>query len=665
MEFTCKVCGGDLVRQGKGLALCTSCDTLQTVSGLEDAERAHLLERAANLRRRGRFTDAADAVERLLRSDIGDAEAYWQSVLCRFGVSFEAVGNGQYHITCQRMRQGSVLTDADYQRALKLASPSAAELYTRDARLIAAMQQECESLMAQLNPFDVAIVCEPSEASLRAAGALHDALTQQQLNVYLANRTAAQHPAAAPEALSYVAVHTAWAMVVIVSSPEEAASAALMNQWATYQSLDSRTRPRNLIVAYQGMDLYDLPDALASLDAVQSLEGHGALLDLAHGVTLYRPARKVQSAPQHEVYLRQAYEYLQKGEFNLAGDYAQSALGVNKNHYPARVCMFLADEEIACADESGLLQLPMPLMHYTDLSKLLLEIPPKLPIAARLRELEQQLNERLYQQIASATASGGLSEETLTELLELTRALGSYKDARTTLAPRLTQLIDQERSRQAEAQRIAELQQLYNEAASYEAAAAKSSYPPYELEKARDIFAALNGFSDSAQRIAAIDQKIADFKAERKRKEQAEKARKAACLPLGLAGCLGMLALVVFGCVLTTHESSPLVDLVNWITDVLPIGALATPLLLLLTAFVAGLFGGVMETATTDTATATFCFLQVLGQLVFQIMFYAQRSIEVYDLVPPGMLLTIVAVAVTALVSFFIYNFGAVITARK
>lgn len=663
MEFTCKVCGGELVRQGNGLAICSSCDTLQTVSGLEDSQRAYLLDRAAYLRRQGRFSQASDTIDRLLTADLNDAEAYWQAVLCRFGVSFEPTGHGTYHISCQRMRQGNVLTSEDYKRALKLATPEAAAQYQRDAQLIAAMQQECEAVMARLKPFDVAIVSGASPASQAAAEALHAQLTQQQLNVYLAPLAEKAFPADAPEAVNYAAVHTAWAMVVLVSSMEEARDAALINQWTTYRSLDAKRRPRQLILGYQGVDLYDLPEELSSLEAAQQLEGHGALMDLAYGVVRYRPAQKTKQTPVHEEYLRKAYEYLKAREFNLAQDYARAALDANKNHFPAMICAFLAGENVAAADETGLLQLPRPLRATAGLNDFFKRLPATHAFAARIAELEEQLNDRLYRE-AMAKAGPHADQAALEDVRRRLEDLRAFRDAPQQLAA-VEQRINGIIRQREEAENNARLQKLYDEAALLERRDQRDDDSAYYLAKAKEAFAALGGFSDSAQRAADLARRINERKANAPRRRKARKARRTRRLIVGLAGSLAIAALYVYGCVLCNVSPSPLVPLLDGLHNLAPMGVFLVPVLLLVTALISGAFAQLVENATSDTASAALVVIHILFQVVMQIMLVVMLHEHLPWMYPESGLVSLLLIAGTALVSFVVFFLGAAITDRK
>ena len=648
-DYSCKICGGTLHPQGKGLAVCDSCRTLQTMSGIDDAARAQLLDRATYLRRQGKFTQAANAIEKLLNADIRDAEAYWQAMLCRYGVIFEPDAAAGYRISCHRMRQGNVLMDADYKKALSLASQQAAAQYKRDAAMIADIQRDCEAVMARCKPWDVAIVCdEGGQSAHQAAVQLYDQLRRSKMNVYLASKTAAEYPNESAVGLSYAAVHTAWAMVVVVSSQREAEGNQLRNLWTTYLSLNRKARPRRLIVAYQRMQMFDLPEELASLEDIQCLDGHGAILDLAYGVERYRPVEEPENQDPHRDNLRQAYLHLAAGEYFLAHDYAAAILQKDKKYVPALVCDFLATNEIPCADDTGLLKLKYPMRSYPAFGTVLSAMPKGSEQQKHIFALEAEHNAQLYQKAC--------------EILERDRVVMSHLEYAIDIFQGLTGVPGSAAKLKEARKKKAEFEE--NEARKAREAEMEATYrkllprvhrveSEYEVYALVAEFQKLGSYRDSREIVAELYRKHKEREAEKRKKEALREERVQKCKTRGLYGMVICIVVDVLLVVLTLTQSPLLINALDGIDSVLPLGVWLLPILTVL-LYWAGAYPYVcLDYVKENDKLEMFMLAQVGMPLVVQIFSYILFADDIGWLVPDGFFASLLMIGGTGVVGFF------------
>ena len=74
--FKCKMCGGDLVlTEGKTVAECEYCGSVQTLPRVSDERLTSFYERANDLRMSHEFDKAAEIYEKIIEENPTDADA--------------------------------------------------------------------------------------------------------------------------------------------------------------------------------------------------------------------------------------------------------------------------------------------------------------------------------------------------------------------------------------------------------------------------------------------------------------------------------------------------------------------------------------------------------------------------------------------------------------
>lgn len=136
----CKYCGGNVSAfPDNALGTCTRCGATMTLPVGADNHRAAAHNCGNYLRRTGKFDQALAVYRKLLEEDPSDAESYWCSALCRFGVLYALDGESEeYQPQVNRPEAGSFLESGEYLAALAHSGGAVQLQYEKEAARIAA-----------------------------------------------------------------------------------------------------------------------------------------------------------------------------------------------------------------------------------------------------------------------------------------------------------------------------------------------------------------------------------------------------------------------------------------------------------------------------------------------------------------------------------------------
>ena len=131
--FKCKMCGGNLeFTDGQSYGTCDSCGSTMTLPRGNDERVINLFNRATHYRQQNEFDKAIATYESILEEDSENAEAYWGLVLSKYGIEYVEDPKTHKRIpTCHRLQHDSILSDLDYQSALKYAIDSTQAAYIK------------------------------------------------------------------------------------------------------------------------------------------------------------------------------------------------------------------------------------------------------------------------------------------------------------------------------------------------------------------------------------------------------------------------------------------------------------------------------------------------------------------------------------------------------
>ncbi len=364
ITFKCKMCGGDLeITDGSSICECPYCGTQQTLPKADDDQRANRYNRANHFRRQNEFDKAIAAYEKILEENDQDAEAHWGVVLSRFGIEYVEDPKSQKRIpTCHRVQIASILTDKDYQAAVKYAPDTQSrQLYEQQASEIAEIQKRILAVSQNEKPYDV-FICykETDEHNQRTrdsamAQEVYYGLTEQGYKVFFSRITLEDKLGQEYEPYIFAALHSAKVMVVIGTKPEYFNAVWVKNEWNRYLANMANDRHRLLIPCYRDMDPYDLPDELSNLQS-QDMSKIGFIQDLIRGIKKTLASEKndsqtgistsqmqpILSAGSLDALLERVYLSIEDGEFEKADELCEMVLNIDARNARAYLGKLLA-----------------------------------------------------------------------------------------------------------------------------------------------------------------------------------------------------------------------------------------------------------------------------------------------------------------------------------
>lgn len=353
MIIKCKMCGGDIqFIPGDTNGQCDHCGCTTTFPKLPDEQRANLFNRANHFRRQCEFDKAMAAYEHILEDDDTDAEAHWGIVLSKFGIEYvEDPVTHERIPTCHRAQVISILSDEDYQNALKYAPDTySREIYEKEAKRIAEIQKGILAISSQEKPYDVFICYKETDDNgsrtkdSALAQEIYYQLTNEGYKVFFSRITLEDKLGQEYEPYIFAALNSAKVMLVVGTRPEFFNAVWVKNEWNRYLALMKNDRNRVLIPCYRDMDPYDLPEELSSLQS-QDMGKIGFMQDIIHGVKKILGADK-QGAPNVTVQPvgpgivslhKRAVLFLEDNDWDSATEYFDRILDIDPEYAPAYI----------------------------------------------------------------------------------------------------------------------------------------------------------------------------------------------------------------------------------------------------------------------------------------------------------------------------------------
>lgn len=292
MVLKCKICGGDLLFQpGERIATCEYCGRKQTLPNIKDDDKiAALYERANSYRLSNEFDKAAHIYNQIIAEDRRDCEAYWNLVLCNYGVVYvQDPKTLEYVPTCNRAQYLSIYNNEDYKRALQYATEEQRFLYEKDAIYIDNVQKNIIRIAKSEKPFDIFICYKEtgpdgrrSKDSIKAQQ-LYDQLTSLGYKVFFSRITLESKIGTEYEPYIYAALASSRVMIHITSSQENTNAVWVRNEWSRYLSLAVKDSNKTLVPIYFNMNKEDLPEEFAHIPSYD-MQKEGFEQELIRGI---------------------------------------------------------------------------------------------------------------------------------------------------------------------------------------------------------------------------------------------------------------------------------------------------------------------------------------------------------------------------------------------
>ena len=392
--YTCKMCGAPLkITEGMTVCECEYCGTSQTLPKIGDEKRIAAINRANHLRQSGDFDRAEQVYEDLIAQEESgelygnvdgagdvsraeelaairqmDADLFWSLTLCRYGIEYVTdPTTGRKIPTCHRLQYKNILDDDDYRRAVSYADFEQKELILSEARYISNVQKRILEISKQEDPYDV-FICykESDEQGTRTkdsvlAQDMYYLLVREGFKVFFARVTLEGKLGTEYEPYIFAALHSAKTMIVIGTKKEYFEAPWVKNEWMRYLAIMKEDRSRRLIPAYQGMDPYDLPDALATFQA-QDMSKLGFMQDILANIgrmaqeesgknSAIRETLVVADMTETAPLLRRIGYFLEDGEFDRAAQYCDRVLNIEPECAQAYVYKLMVEKKAHTLEE--------------------------------------------------------------------------------------------------------------------------------------------------------------------------------------------------------------------------------------------------------------------------------------------------------------------------
>lgn len=280
-----------------------------------------------NLRARGEYDLAISVFENLVVQH-PKAEAYWDLLLCRYGIEYVNDFDGSKKPTMHRYSTDSILEDDDFKKVLELSDAVTRPIYQEQAERINRIQSQIAKIVANEKPYDI-FICykETGKDNQRTidsvmAQEIYEHLLEKGFNVFFARITLEDKLGVEYEPYIYAALSSARVMLVVGTDPDYFNATWVKNEWSRFLMMMRKNRTKQLIPCYKNMDAYDLPQSFINLQGLD-MGKIGWLQDLIHGIAKFFPEKESTGKqskldPLLEGFLTRAEALMMVGHFDEA-----------------------------------------------------------------------------------------------------------------------------------------------------------------------------------------------------------------------------------------------------------------------------------------------------------------------------------------------------------
>lgn len=382
MIYKCKMCGGNVeLSEDRTFGICMFCGSAMTFPKLDDEQRANMFNRGNHFRRIGDFDSAVAVYEQLIMEDNTDAEAHWCCAISRFGIEYvEDPETFDWVPTCHRLSFDPFTKDVDYLAALEYSEGLTQKQYMKDAAKIRDVQNGILKTSQNEDPFDV-FICykETSDNGERTedsvlAQEVYNELTDRGYRVFFSRITLEDKVGTEFEPYIFAALNSAKVMIVIGTRREYLNAVWVKNEWSRYLAMIRKDHDKILLPCYKDMDPYDMPEALAVLQAYD-MSKIGFIQDLIRGVSKIVDNNPLNAkgvayhASTVGPLLKRAKLFMEDGSFTKADEFCEVVLNLDPEN--ARAYLYKAMVKARVNTEDELIKLGWKLKYDPNIIKAL------------------------------------------------------------------------------------------------------------------------------------------------------------------------------------------------------------------------------------------------------------------------------------------------------
>lgn len=287
LTHACPFCGGNLVfSQNDDIVRCKYCHKEISIKELSKDLFANKfqekLNEAIELRNACDFEQAAIILEDVISQDKENAQAYYQLLLCEYGISFvDEDGNATREVPILNLVHEESIFDKHYYKVLcdlLKGNEAALDYYNASLSQIDKLRKDALDLMKEEEPYDVFISYKRQDNGVptndsEVARRLYDKFSSWGLKCFLAQKTLHEERfGEAFEPIIYSALMSAKIFILVCASPEKEYlnSPWVKSEWMRFKKRVETSKEKLLLIPVLegGFKVDRIPTALKKFEAL-------------------------------------------------------------------------------------------------------------------------------------------------------------------------------------------------------------------------------------------------------------------------------------------------------------------------------------------------------------------------------------------------------------
>ena len=276
------------------------------------------------------------------------------------------------------------------------------------------------------------------------ANDIYHQLTNEGFKVFYAAISLEDKLGSAYEPCIFAALNSSKVMLAIGTKPEYFNAVWVKNEWSRFLKMMKNDKSKLLIPCYKGMDAYDLPDEFAHLQA-QDMNKIGFINDIVRGIkkVVIKDKPKTENAKTVVVntpvnanvhsLLRRVFIFLEDGDFKSADEYCEKVLDIEPENAQAYLGKLMSEYQVK--QKEMLKDLPKPFDYSNNYQKIM-KFDEK-NIKSEVQSYIAHINERnylddcenKYQKALYIYNRNGSSTDSMIEAKKMFIQLGKYKNS--------------------------------------------------------------------------------------------------------------------------------------------------------------------------------------------------------------------------------------------
>ncbi len=255
-------------------AVCPYCGSRYSYVKPVTEDTATYINRANNYRMRNMFDNAIVEYKTLLmNAELKDnAELYWGLTLSEFGIEYiHDTRDDRYVPTCHRTVSGSIFDNANYKKAIELATDEMKAEYASKASEIDELQRGIKAQAEQVEDYDVFICFKSTDNRVATedryiARRIFDETTKRGFRTFFSEVSLKGRLGSEYEPIIYKALTTAKVMILVATKEEYLNAPFVRNEWSRYIERRKNDPSLKIVPVFRDIDANVLPTREQGVD---------------------------------------------------------------------------------------------------------------------------------------------------------------------------------------------------------------------------------------------------------------------------------------------------------------------------------------------------------------------------------------------------------------